>query len=166
MKYNFILIILILICIPCKSQHYKSDSVVVIRIWDLVEEEDKEYGGSSIYLRPSDKKGICDTTQKWEVLRNGDFIELRRWWNKDYGIRYSIVVEYKTEDYLDTLSDGTPCINSIFTATASDGIKYFSLTINWQYVDLDRNGVFDQFRFHWMEPNAYHKRIIYCGLQD
>lgn len=163
MKYRLILIISVLVCLSCKGQHYESDSVRVRKTYELVRVADED-GGSSIISRESDDKGIVDTTQKWEVDRNGDFIQLKHWYGDGTGILHSIVVQNETEPYLDTLSDGTISMNNIFTAIASDGAKQFRLTVNWQYVDLDLDGVIDQFRFHWIEPNAYHKRIIYCDF--
>lgn len=165
MKHRLIYIILVLSCLPCKSQHYESDSVRVRKIYELVRVADED-GGSSIVLRESEDKGVVDTTQKWEVDRNGDFIQLKHWYGDGTGLLYSIVVQNETEPYFDTLSDGTHVVNSLFTSIASDGVKRFPLTINWQYVDIDRDGEIDQFRFHWMEPNAYYKRIIYCSLRE
>lgn len=166
MKYGYIILLLLLVRNPGRSQHYESDSVLVRRIWDLVEVPDEEYGGSSIVLRESDDKGVVDSTDKWEIDRNGDFIQIKHWLGDGTGLLYSIVVQNETESYFDTLSDGTHVVNSLLTAIASDGGKRFPLTINWQYVDIDRDGMIDQFRFHWMEPKAYHKRIIYCHLQE
>jgi len=48
----------------------------------------------------------------------------------------------------------------------TDGIKNFPMVINWQFVDLNKDGDWDQFRLNWFEPNAYFKRTMYCNIPD
>ena len=66
----------------------------------------------------------------------------------------------------DSTYDKHPSKNEIMEGYTSDSIKSFPMVINWQYVDLDHDGVWDQFRLNWFEPNAIVKRTTFCTIPD
>ena len=108
----------------------------------------------------------CDTTTTWEIERNFDIIYMKHWYSSDYGTlttfrKQTLIDKSNGETY-----DKFPSKNEIMEGYGTDGIKNFPMVINWQYVDLNNDGKWDQFRLNWFEPNAKAKRTMFCTIPD
>lgn len=104
----------------------------------------------------------CDTSDHWDVVRNGDFIKLIRWINQFVGHGNNFVIQNRTEETKGTLDDGKSYVSQTFTGYSSDNVNTIPLEIIWQYVDTNKDGKWDQLRVHWIEPRAYLERVIFC----
>lgn len=133
--------------IPVNGQKFVSDStcMIMLQTWRTLS---------------------CDTSSKWEIERSFDIIYLKHWFSNDYGIlttfrKQTLIEKSEGETY-----DKFPSNNEVMEGYATDGIKYFPMVINWQYVDLNKDGKWDQFRLNWFEPNANAKRTMFCTIPD
>lgn len=144
------LLSLLLICtwvLPTAGQKFISDSTCMIMIesWRTID---------------------VDTSSQWKIDRSYDIIKMDHWFTSDYGLRTTFRKQTLLEKSEGETYDKFPSKNEIMEGYATDGTKYYPIVINWQYVDLNKDGKWDQFRLNWFEPNAHAKRTIFCTIPD
>ncbi len=146
MKAHFIIFFLGLISLNGISQHFVSDSVCYKSLitYEILK---------------------CDTSDHWEIDRNGDFILTKHWLNEDLALMHSIRIQNRTNEETGYLKSGARTSTQFFTCRANDNIKVFFLDVLWETIDSDDNGKWDQLRFYWIENRATLARIIYCHLE-
>lgn len=133
--------------LPSKGQKFVSDSTCMIHL--------------QTYRTIS-----CDETREWEIERSYDIIYMKHWISTDVALMYTFRKQTLLEISEDFTYDKYPSKNEIMEGYTNDGIKNFPMVINWQYVDLDKDGKWDQFRLNWFEPNAFAKRTMFCTIPD
>ena len=105
----------------------------------------------------------CDTSDRWEIRRNGDMIEAYHFFSKYYATATTFGIDYKLEKKSGYLKDsGFKSAEQVYQCTASTKTKTYSAGINWQTLDFDDDGVWDQLIFYWLESRSPLVRIIYC----
>ena len=91
---------------------------------------------------------------------------MKHWISSGAALLYTFRKQTLIEISEDITYDNYPNKNEIMEGYATDGIKSFPLIINWQYVDMNKDGKWDQFRLNWFEPNAIVKRTMFCSIPD
>ena len=144
MKTIYLTLLFVLInSVYCIGQHFVSDSVCYKNKFTL-------------------EIIKCDTSDHWEIDRNGDFIQTKHWLNKHIALMNSLRIQNKMDEESGYLDTGIRSSTQLFTCIATDNVKTFYLSVIWQYMDFDDDEKWDQLRFYWIEDRTTMIRIIYC----